>query len=508
MKKMIIPRSDHEVYFIPLDDGLNDGGVPSRELRPFILERLDSLHPGFSSALALDLKLFVFEKKRWAMATVMEAETLAEYKILHRRTVFYTNTSIAAHGKDFINSGVNAIWDELIGFDREKNAPVSIPREASSLQGLSTPKGLGKESGKEDARSLSGNAGTACDHLKKLPSRYGVFGQRTLRQLLQSFPRRRIAAIAAGFALLFIPLVFFVGGKAAVKTAEAEPYVPFMEALTEPEESLLPGALEILARFSSDLIDARSLPGSSGGKMSRWHYDEEGGSLIAIQISGVSVLTLQQIFKSYDYLVFEDVKEVQYSEGEPFLTALLNRKKKEYTRNTAAASQSRDISFPAVAALADDLIRQKISIVSEALPTAANNSYTVSYTAKDKNLLTSMELINALCDEREFKVKRLDVSINGEHNGERSLFSVVCTLAPSDSAQPGSVNSNRPAEGAGKIPAGKIPEAFGYKEAKVFQAAVKPPEKSQEQPVVGSIKDNNRQIVFYRDSGDGKIKTW
>ena len=94
MEKIIIPRRDHEVYFIPVPETLRP-----KSMRPFVVEQMDKLHPGFSGETAMDIRRLVFDKDRWLMVTVMKPETLAEYRILHKGAAFFTNTSIAVKKK-------------------------------------------------------------------------------------------------------------------------------------------------------------------------------------------------------------------------------------------------------------------------------------------------------------------------------------------------------------------------------------------------------------------------
>ena len=59
MNKVIIPRRDHEVYFISLPNE-----IKGRQIKACVTAQLDKLHPGFSSALQVDLQNFSFDKKR------------------------------------------------------------------------------------------------------------------------------------------------------------------------------------------------------------------------------------------------------------------------------------------------------------------------------------------------------------------------------------------------------------------------------------------------------------
>jgi hypothetical protein len=455
MKKKIIPRRDHEVYFIPLPQG-----IKTKQIKDFTLEQLDRLHPGFSMAPAFDLQHFVFNKKRWIMATVMEAETLVEYRLLNKGAVFYTNTSIAAHGRNFTDGGINEINGERIGFDAEKNLPVSEPLETEEKKGMP-----------ETAARLG-----------SVPPWHGVFRKKT--------PGWIIASIAAAAILLF--LILFISN--ITPTAKTEPVGRQTEQQAEAEAEIkyLPGAIEILTRISSDIVEA-------GGKMPVWQYNENNDPLIVMQLRGIEVLEAQRIYSRYEYAYLQDIKNVNYIDGMPHITVSVNTAKTGHAVLEPLEFPDQSSILPLLMEIKNNLKRNGISIVSELLPVSGDSKipYTITYTAKDKNLIRSLEIINDACDNYSLRVKTMDISISGDMHG----FTVICALAycnPVNNAENGLGNEKN-----------MIPLAFGYREPPLLQATpvASKPEKKPEPPAIGTIKSGDDRVIFYRDTTDGKIKT-
>ena len=452
MNKMIIPRRDHEVYFIPRPEGLK-----TRTLRPYVIEQLDRLHPGFSAASRIDVQQFVFNGARWIMATVMDAETFAEYRILHKGSVFYTNTSIAVHKKGFANGGINVIEDEYIGFDAEKKEPLSVPLETAS-------------------RVSSTETSTGA---KAIPARYGVFGRKPL-------PGYAAAVIAAAALLLFLPAAFFFN-ESDITTAA------LVETNAEPAAELkrLPSAMEILAYISAGVVD-------SGGEMAQWQYNEDIDPLLIIRMKGIDVLTAHEICARYDYFLLQDVKEVRYSGGEPYLTLYIHAARAGYAVPAAVSFPPQDIILPVSAGLTHDFRREGITIASETLPSfsGGNNLYTVTYTANGGKLIRSLDIIGSYCGAYQLSAKMMDISINSGS----SYFTVVCSLARSDAPPSNSLPENSEKE--------KIPRAFGYRDNTQVIAAphITTTENNPEMTILGTIRDSSGQMLFYRDIHDAKIK--
>ena len=466
MKKIIIPRKEHEVYFIPVP-----GGLKTKLIRSFAVEQLERLHPAFSGATVFDLERFAFGKSRWVMATVMEEEIFAEYKILHKGAAFFTNTSIAAHKKDFINNGIGIVDDEQIGFDAEKGEPVSFPLEQENSRYRGCRENQGYQDGAQFFKAK----------LKTIPSWHGVF--------LNRKPRRRIAAMTVCAVLSVLASSVFI--LAAKGSGEVRLPVERTAPDKEPDEiKIFPAAIEMLAKISADIVN-------SGGKMIRLRYNEDSDPFMEIQTRGMDVLTIHDICNQYEHAFLQDIQDVSYDEGEPFVTINLNAARSGYTIIKAGAFSLQSSTLPMIADLSDFLRKQEITIISEALPTSDNGNifYTITYTAKDWNLIRSLEIITETCDKYLLRVKKMDVSISSDCN----KFTVVCSLSCCDLP-----DRTFTALGSDKD---KIPLAFGFRDLPppAFPQPAKMPETESKPRIVGSIRDNNGNMLFYRDTDTGKI---
>jgi hypothetical protein len=456
MKKIIIPRKDHEVYFISAPNDLK-----RKFIREFVYEQLQKLHPAFSEASVFDCQYLVLNNLQWIMVTVMDRETLEEYRILNKRAAFFTNTAIAVRKKDFANSGINTIDDEQIGFDSEKNKPVSLPLEIENKSGF-------------PAQEVA---------LKSIPPWYGLF--------TENEQRRGVTTLSIGIlAIMFLSLVFALAAK-----SNKEPINLDMPVEPTVQIKYLPSAIEILENFSCDIVEAR-------GIMTHWKYDCYNDPFIEIQMQGMDVIKIYEICNRYDFLFLQDIQDVKYNEGKPFVTIQLDQVGKGYMPHSVNAFSSQSSTIQLIDGISNLLRQQKVSISSEILPADHNgkNSYTITYTAKDRNLISSLEIIAASCNEFSISIKSLDVSIANDF----SLFTVNVSLSQSD-------ETNNALYGLGNEKS-KIPIAFGYREEVI--KIVSPERKAtDEKPIeaipgkslVGSIKDTSGQMVFYHDASTKKI---
>ena len=456
MKKIIIPRKDHEVYFISAPNDLK-----RKFIREFVYEQLQKLHPAFSEASVFDWQYLVLNNSQWIMATVMDRETLEEYRILNKRTAFFTNTAIAVHKKDFTNSGVNTIDDEQIGFDSENNKPVSLPLETEKRNAIPA---------QEEA-------------LNSIPPWYGLF--------TENEQRRGITTLSISIlAIMFLSLVFALAAK-----SNKEPIYLDMPVEPTVEIRYLPSAIEILENFSSDIVEAK-------GIMTHWKYTGDTDPFIEIQMQGMELIKIYEICNRYDFLSLQDIQDVKYNEGKPFVTIQLNQAGKGYALHNASAFSSQSSTIELIDGISNLLRQQKVSISSEILPADYNgkNFYSITYTAKDRNLIGSLQIIAASCNEYLLSIKSLEVSIANDG----SLFTVNVSLSQSDNANNALFSPDNERS--------KIPIAFGYRE-KVIK--IVPPEKrvAEEKTIeakpgkslVGSIKDASGQMVFYHDASTKKI---
>jgi len=452
MKKIIIPRKDHEVYFISAP-----GDLKRKFIRQFVHEQLQKLHPAFSEASVFDCQYLVINNSHWIMATVMDRETIEEYRILNKRAAFFTNTAIAVRKKDFASGGINTIDDEQIGFDSENNKPVSVP--------LETEKG----SGIPDQEAA----------LKTIPPWYGLF--------TANEQRRGITTLSIGIlTMMFLSLVFVLAAKS---TKEPILFNPPVEPI--PEIRYLPSAIEILEKFSCDIVEA-------GCRMTHWKYDEDSDPVIEMQLQGMDIIKVYEICNRYEFLSLQDIQDIKYNEGRPFVTIQLILAKKGNTLFKASAFSSQSSTIQLIDGISNLLRQQKVSIASEILPTDHNgkNFYTIAYTAKDRNLISSLEIIAVSCNEHLLSIRRLDISIANDG----SLFTVNISLSQSSE-----VNNTLYIPGDEKE---KIPIAFGYREEVLKIASseeIKTIEVKPEKFLVGSIKDSSGQMIFYHDASTNKI---
>jgi hypothetical protein len=461
MKKIIIPRKDHEVYFISAPNDLK-----RKLIRQFVYEQLQKLHPAFSEASVFDCQYLVFNNLQWIMVTVMDRETFEEYRILNKRAAFFTNTAIAVRKKDFTNSGINTIDDEQIGFDSENNKPVSLP--------LETERNCDKPEQEET--------------LKSIQPWFGLF--------TENEQRRGITTLSIGIlAIMFLSLIFALAAK-----SNKEPVCLDMPVEPIAEIKYLPSAIEILENFSCDIVEAK-------GIMTHWKYTGDIDPFniepfIEIQMQGMDVIKIYEICNRYDFLSLQDIQDIKYNEGKPFVTIQLNQAGKGYTLHNASAFSSQSSTIQLIDGISNSLRQQKVSISSEILPAGHNgkNSYTITYTAKDKNLISSLDIIVASCNEFSLSIKSLDVSIANDG----SLFTINVSLSQSDEADNALYSLGNEKS--------KIPIAFGYREEVI--KIVSPEKRVAEEKtieampgksLVGSIKDASGQMVFYHDASTKKI---
>ena len=479
MRKIIIPRGDHEVYFLKAP-----AEIKEKQIRPFVMEQLDRLHPAFSASTVFDYRLFVFNKTRWLMVTVMEESSIAEYRILYKGAALFTNTSIAASGKDFVTSGIKTIDDESIGFDTVKNCPVSLP--------------LGNERDGEEQEFK--------DRLKKIPGGHGVF--------LKRAPKWLIPFAAAAVVLVLLAFSFFY----FMTEYKTEP-LPIAAVQTGPlkEINYLPGAMEILAAVSADIVEAE-------GEIIRWQYDEDIESLLVIQLRAIDVLTAHRIFSGYEYITLQDIQNVSYINGEPHITVNIKTAEEDYSVLAVTSFPDQSSFIPVIIELNNAFRQNEITIVSEVLPTSGNNSYIMTYTANDRELVSSLEIFAALCEKYALKVSSMEITINDE----KQRFTAAVALGYSDGFE--FIETH--------FSGGMVPAAFGYRsppppaarpvyrapaavpapvilqEPEVFPEPVMiigpeifpDPPRQPEPPAIGSISGGNRRVEFYNDPVDGKLK--
>ena len=459
-QKIIIPRKDHEIYFIPKPEVLK-----FRAAKKFVFETLSGLHPGFSHGSSVDVKSVLFNKKRWFMATVISADILAEYGIMYRDALFYTNTSILAHEKNFTACSPARVDDELIGFDSEKNMPVSVPLDA--------------------VNSTSGQS--LAEKLNRVSRRHGVF------------KRNNVKWLAAAVLLCLSVFVMFISALVYTSTNNQKPAdITVEKKMEQPlEHKYIPSGISILARISELILQ-------ENGEIERWQFNEEIMPGIIIQSKNISVLKANALFNEMEYIALQDIQNVNYSDGKPQLTILLNLVQDVHPLPVSLSFEDRNKIVEEISELTGSLSGLNINIISEILPSAANNyqAYTVCFTADEKNVIGSMEIMEEFCDKYSLRVKSLAVSAQAD----KKTFIVTCVLSKTDIHDGITVKLDAKKE--------SIPLAFGYKPVEMKQTAA-PIEKTRLQismpeeeivmgKIIGSITDSDGRNMYFYNS-DGKI---
>ncbi|MFC1237859.1 hypothetical protein ACFGOO_00315 [Treponema vincentii] len=120
MKALRIPRKDHDVYCIDITN------ISAKsKLHTYIHEQLLLIHPIYGADTAVDIKKLKYKEREWAVVTVMQKETLNEYRILYPHTSFVTATTLAIFEKDFFTKEAHLCGQERIWFDAQQQLIIS-----------------------------------------------------------------------------------------------------------------------------------------------------------------------------------------------------------------------------------------------------------------------------------------------------------------------------------------------------------------------------------------------
>ena len=458
--KIIIPRKDHEIYFIQAPVGLR-----SYKKKRYVLNTLSELHPGFSADCDVDIKSVMFNKSRWFMATVMASDVLSEYRILYNGALFYTNTSILVCEKIFSSNGPVKVDDEQIGFDPQENKPVSIPLE---------------NEGNPESGNLKGK-------LTKIKARESVFKMKNTKLIYAAI----FISLAALSALLLM-FINFSGNNREI------PFIITEQSETPRSENIyLPGIISVLADISKIFLN-------ENGLIEGWQYNEEGNPCIIIQSSNISALITHNYFSKYEYFLLHDIQNIHYEGVKPLLTVVFNGRRNSYSIPGSLAFTDKDKMIVEISELKDLLIEKNVKIISEILPCAANYylTYIISFKADEKSLVDSLETMEEFCEKYSMRVKNMDIS----PEADKKSFFITCALSRAD-IQDGRIT---------KLDEGKesILPAFGYKPeeikpVKIQMEEIKPQVLTPvEVPVIvrviGSITDSDGRNEYYQDL-NGKI---
>ena len=244
-----------------------------------------------------------------------------------------------------------------------------------------------------------------------------------------------------------LSIIVFSGCEQAANTGRQgvpDPDDWISDSQTEPVPVRLPSSIELLSGISADVLDA-------GGIITRWQHNEDSDPFLIIQTRGLDVQSIYKVFNQYKYADLLDIQE-GVKNGEPYASIYLNAVRTGITPPLAGSFPVQSTTTSIITELTNSLQKDGVSIVSEMMPTSSINNayYTITYTAKDKNLINSLGIFTNICNKYQLWIKKLDVSISNDN----STFTVACTFTYCGKDITALAGKSKE----------KIPPAFGYKE--------------------------------------------
>jgi hypothetical protein len=450
-RKTLIPRRDHEIYFIPFK-----GGLKEKERHAYIQENLGKLHPGFSDLSAYDLQKIILDKEPWLMATVMEQGALTEYRIANPHGSFFTATGLLIRQPGFTEKGPYNFPDERIGYDKSKKEPFSLPVGGAG-------------------ETVQGNAAIAA-LLKKAPGGYRVFREKGSRLPL--------LIICASAAISAIGLLSASLGKTAIET----------EGETMPVEAIqkenMPGPFEVFASIAYLLY-------KNGGIILQWQYDQMQNPAFVISLEGIEPNSLPALFGALSYVNFNSISDIQYSGNTPQYTLNLSVNASQYITPSYRNMDNQENIFPILGSFHSGLAAYHVSFLTEALPAERNgfDSCNMSISCPSNNFVPVMETIEAILSRHRMGITRMSLALNKSD----SAFSFSYSFSPY------SPDYSREAVFSPESYS-EVLAAFGHTpKTPERQSAAKNIDDSN-LTKIGLIKDEDGLTsMFYRDNRAGKI---
>lgn len=451
-RKILLPRKDHEVYFIAPPEGMKRRNIPT-----YIEDVLYERHPGFSPAAACDFRRVSVNGRHWIMATVMEHETLAGYRLGHPRAMLFTATGVLIRRPGFLHAGMTVLPDETIGYDGRNNEPVSLPVTEAD----------------KPAADISALLG-------KTPSRYRVF--KTRRPFLR-------------YALLLIPLLAAGGvvlSRYRVSPPEelitAEPEVIEPVPVIKPD---IPDPLMILTELAGAIRRTR-------GVIDLWRYDETAEPVLTVQLSGPEADILYNMITVFPYVIVNDISDITYIGNKPHYTVRLS-----HNTGVCHVPELRGFAAQETALSLFSLLRERFSplrvtVTSETPPPAGTGSAAVTLEAEGRDFIRALEAIQEVFNEHELGIRAMTVSLDRP----RGVFMFSVSFEPyRDRLTPRSMYGDA-------VPGDVIPAAFGYIEKKPPEVIVVPPEPEPEPPsytAIGIIREEEYAAMTYYKNPEGKM---
>jgi hypothetical protein len=463
-KRILIPRKDHEIYFIRFP-----ANIKRKNLSRYISDKLLESHPGYSSSSVFDFKNVKIDKTVWLMITVMENEILTEYRILNPGAAFFTNTGILVYGRDFINRPKYYFSTETIGYNKETGEPVSLPY--INHENITTL---------ENEEYIS-------QKINSIKTRYSVYRKSDLL-ILYIF----LAAISVFSLSLLVYWKFQPpGSEIPGQTASAE-------AVETIEVKTTPSPFMMLAEISHSVLQ-------TNGTIYQWQYNENNDPSFILSINGSDTTEIYESLRSYSYLKPNNISEVQYISGNPAYTLTLSLINAQYSVPQYRAFRGREDILPALSLLRTNFSKLKAEIISETLPSETNrySVCTLNAGCEAEDFITALEAVEDILFKESMRIQFINLSLNTE----KDVFNFTFSFAPVDTVNysPSLINEYKET----------IPVAFGYrkvipKAVPVFTQKARPvelvPETLEYTKIGKIINEEGGSIIYFRNK-EGKIIT-
>ncbi|GHU16125.1 hypothetical protein FACS1894163_04890 [Spirochaetia bacterium] len=447
--KILIPRRDHEVYFIPFKKELK-----KKECHSYIQEKLCHMHPGFSESSVFDIQKIVLDKEPWFMVTVMVQEVFTEYRITNPRSLFFTSTALLARQKNFTGIEPYNLSDEQIGYNKEKREPFSLPLTGGT-----------EKNARDNAMILS--------LLKKAPGGCSVFNRKRARMPL-------LAALCALAVISASTFLFLSGIKEPAPEIVRES--PPVETI---QKETMPGPFEMFANIAYLLYQNK-------GVILQWQYDRQQNPAFVINVEGIEPNNLPAIFSPLRYVDFNSISDIKYSGNTPQYTLNLSVNTSAFIIPSYMSMAGQESIFPVLGSFHSELGAYHVRFLTEVLPAEQNgfDSCGISISCPSNEFVPVLELIETILSKHRMGLNRMSLALNKNDN----VFSFSWSFSP----------YSRDYQYEKEFLSGKYNEllaAFGHKP--------KPPEQQNTDvsglTKIGLIKDEDGlYMAYYRDKA-GKI---
>lgn len=284
-KPFRIARIDHDVYFAEL---LPSDRRSPRALAALAGKTLLERYPGFSRETVFDFSVVPTRGKRWLMVTAMERRELVGYRNAAPFRRLATATSAIVRDRRFLDLPVSRYGDELVGYDAERDEPVSLPL---------TERDAGLPEGSVDI----GKA--ACRF------RAAVFPRPSRRARLRAFPYA-VAALAVTLIAVASLVCAGFGNPGGSPASLTDTGLTAGLSGNEGESVSFPGGCRALVDISSALLSAR-------GSLDSYSYDETADRPVRVEVRGCDPLELASALSRIAYLSKPEYGRIEYDGSVP-----------------------------------------------------------------------------------------------------------------------------------------------------------------------------------------------